>query len=95
MKIDIKTVDHIAKLSKLKFNEKESLKLTTEFETILSHFDLIDNIDLSDVKLDEYSEDLKSVLRKDVTLTFEDKDKLFRNVKSKQGTSIKVPKILE
>jgi aspartyl-tRNA(Asn)/glutamyl-tRNA(Gln) amidotransferase subunit C len=95
MKISIEDVNYIAKLSKLSFTEEQVQKMAKEFEGILSHFESIDKFDLSDIHLDLYSEDLKSVLRKDETSVFEDKQKLFQNVKSMRDGSIKVPKIIE
>lgn len=95
MRISIEEVNYIAKLAKLKFTEDEAKKLAEEFQGILTHFESIDKFDLSDIHLDIYSEDLKPVLRKDETTVFEDKKKLFSNVKSMKDTSIKVPKIIE
>ena len=95
MKITIENVNYIAKLAKLNFTKQEAEKMTKEFESILSHFESIDKFDLSDVSLDIYSENLKSVLRKDEMAVFEDKKKLFQNVKSMRDTSIQVPKIIE
>ena len=95
MKITIENVNYIAKLAKLNFTEEEAEKMTKEFQSILSSFDSIDKIDLSDISLDLYSENLKSVLRKDEMTVFEDKKKLFQNVKSMRDTSIQVPKIIE
>jgi len=95
MKITVENVYYIAKLAKLNFTEDEAQKMTKEFESILSNFDSIDKIDLSDVSLDIYNENSKSVLRKDEMTVFTDKKKLFRNVKSMRDTSIQVPKIIE
>jgi len=95
MKVEIKDVKYIAKLSKLSFTETEIQKLVGEFESILSHFESIDNFDLSDINLDLISDELKPVLRKDEVKYFEDKKKLLQNVKSMKGTAIMVPKIIE
>lgn len=95
MKISIDEVNYIAKLAKLRFSEEEAKKMAEEFQSILGHFESIDKFDLDDVQLDIYSEDLKPHLRKDETAVFEDKKKLFQNVKSMDNTSIKVPKIIE
>lgn len=95
MKITLENVNYIAKLAKLSFTEEQAEKLAEEFEGILTHFESLDKIDLSDISLDLYSENLKSVLRKDEATVFEDKKKLFQNVKSLRDTSIQVPKIIE
>lgn len=95
MKVSIDEVKYIAKLSKLRFSEEEAQEMAKELEGILAHFQSIDKFDLSDIELDVYSEDLQAHLRKDETAVFEDKKKLFQNVKTLSDTSIKVPKIIE
>jgi glutamyl-tRNA(Gln) and/or aspartyl-tRNA(Asn) amidotransferase, C subunit len=94
MKVDKSTVDYIAKLSKLSLTDEKSEKMAKEFEAILTHFQSLDKVDLEGIKI-EYSKDISPVFRKDETSVFEDKKKLFQNVKSLEGSSIKVPKILE
>jgi len=95
VKISVDDVKYIAKLAKLNFTENQAEKMVKEFEGILSHFESIDRLDLSDVKPDIYTEDLTPVLRKDEISVFTDKKKLFQNVKSMSDTYIKVPKIIE
>lgn len=94
MKIDKSTVDYIAKLAKLSLTDEKSEKMAEEFEAILTHFQSLNNADLEDVKIN-YKDNIKSVFRKDEASVFEDKKKLFQNVKSLEGSSIKVPKIIE
>jgi len=95
MNITVEDVNYIAKLAKLKFTEAELAELTSEFQNILTHFASIDKFDLSDIELSVFSKDMKPVYRKDEMAVFEDKAKLFQNVKSMSDTSIKVPKIIE
>lgn len=95
MKVNVDDVKYIAKLAKLDFSEEEAEGLAKEFESILTHFETIDKLDLSEIKVDVFSEDLKPVLRKDETSVFEDKKKLFQNVKSMRDTAIMVPKIID
>ncbi|HWR62562.1 MAG TPA: Asp-tRNA(Asn)/Glu-tRNA(Gln) amidotransferase subunit GatC [Clostridia bacterium] len=95
MKISVEDVKYIAKLAKLSFTESQAEKMVKEFEGILSHFESIDRLDLSDIQPDLYSEGMTPVLRKDEISVFEDKKKLFQNVKSMSDTYIKVPKIIE
>lgn len=95
MKINKKTVDYIAKLAKLSLTDEKSMKIANEFESILTQFQSLDNIDLDDIKIDYFKEDQTSVFREDRPFVFDDKDKLFQNVKSLEGSSIKVPKIIE
>lgn len=92
MKIDVKDVYYIAKLSKLKFTEEEAKIFASEFETILEHFDTLNSLSLDIDVVD--CKDGKSVLREDICIKDNCKD-LFRNVKEMEGTYIKVPKIIE
>ncbi|MBI6872620.1 Asp-tRNA(Asn)/Glu-tRNA(Gln) amidotransferase subunit GatC [Clostridium aciditolerans] len=93
--ISIDEVKYIAKLSKLKFTEEEAEKMAAEFGAILGHFEYIDKFDLSDIDIHPKREGLRSVIRKDEEKVFEDKEKLFQNVKTKRETYIEVPKIIE
>lgn len=92
--VSIEEVKHIAKLSKLSFTEEETAKIAKEFEAILTHFKTIDNLDLSDVNLNEYDE-VNTEFRKDIPQVFEDKKKLMQNVKDLRDGAIQVPKIIE
>lgn len=93
--ITIDEVKYIAKLAKLKFTDEEAEKMAKEFEGILGHFASIDKFDLSNVDLNKYEDGLKSVIREDEVKVYEDKEKLFRNAKTKRDTYIEVPKIIE
>lgn len=92
--VEIDTVKYIAKLAKLKFTEEEATKLAKEFEQILSHFETIDKVDLSDVDINEFDE-VNTEFRKDAPRVYEDKKKLMQNVKSLRDGAIEVPKIIE
>lgn len=94
MKVSVEDVKHIAKLSKLRFSNDELEKMRKDFENILNSFEVIDNIDLDDIKLDEFDK-VNTEFRKDNVEVFEDKKKLFRNVKSMRGRSIEIPKAIE
>ena len=94
MKIQAEQVEYIAKLAKLKFDEAEIEKLAGEFENILTHFEAIDNVNLDDIDINKFDE-VNREFRKDKIKVFEDKKKLFQNVKSMRDTSIQVPKVVE
>lgn len=95
MNITIDDIKYIAKLAKLRFTEEEALKLTSEFEGILTHFKSIDKMNLDNVDLNQFSFDKRTITRPDVVKNYDDKSKLFQNVKSKRETYIEIPKIIE
>lgn len=94
MKVKIDDVKYIAKLAKLNFTEEEAKKLALEFENILGHFQAINNLDLDDININEFDE-VNTEFRKDEVKVFENKEKLFQNVKSMRDTSIEIPKVIE
>ncbi|WP_294392918.1 Asp-tRNA(Asn)/Glu-tRNA(Gln) amidotransferase subunit GatC [uncultured Clostridium sp.] len=93
MNVTIDEVKYIAKLAKLSFSEEEAEKFAGEFEGILENFKYLNELDL-EIHDDEDKKELNPVLRKDEVKKFECND-LFRNVKDKQDTYIRVPKIIE
>lgn len=95
MNISIEEVKYIARLAKLRFTEDEAEKLTREFEAILNYFHSIDKLYLDTVDLNTFDDSKKTAFRADENTEFDDKTKLFRNVKSMHETYIDVPKIVE
>lgn len=95
MKISKEDVAYIARLAKLCFSDEELARLTGEFESILTHFQSIDKMDLSNVDADVIESGQQSVVRPDENTLFEDKEKLFQNAKTMRETYIQVPKIIE
>ena len=92
MKVTIDEVKYIGELAKLNFSDEEAEKFAGEFEGILENFKYLNELDL-EINEDEKKE-LKPIVRKDEVKKFECTD-LFRNVKDKQDTYIRVPKIIE
>lgn len=95
MKLSVEEVRYIAKLAKLSFTVEEEQKLLKDFDEILSHFEAINSIDLSDIEAKSYFETEEQFLRSDEPVFFEDRDKLFRNICSMREFFIQVPRIIE
>ena len=95
MKITREDVAYIAKLAKLRFSDEELVRLTGEFESILTLFQSIDRMDLENVDLDKVPVEQQSVIRPDENIIFEDREKLFKNAGTMRETYIQVPKIIE
>lgn len=95
MKISKEEVIYIAKLAKLQLTEEETEKMTQEFEGILSNFEAIKGVDLSEVQPQEIDKESKPLLRQDEARIFQDKKKLYKNTLDLRDGYIKVPKIIE
>lgn len=95
MAIKIEEINYIAKLAKLSFTKEEAEKFSSEFEDILNYFSLLEKYDFADTPLYSFDQNQGSILRRDTAHDFEDKEKLFKNVKKMRNDYIEVPKIIE
>ncbi len=64
-KIDKKTLEHLAELSRIKLNEKEEGKLIKDLQKILDHFEELKLLDTSGVEPMNGGTELKNVFRED------------------------------
>ena len=94
MKVTIETIEYIANLSKLKFDEQEKERFAKEFESILTHFENIENEDLSTTEVSLMDNTVEK-LRKDEVKRFDNKEELFQNAKEIKDGCIVIPRILE
>ena len=94
MKVNREEVNYIAKLANLKFSQDEMDKLLKEFESILEHFENLEQEDLKGFNM--YSFDEKSLrTRKDEVVDFENREELFSNVKKMRDNCIEIPKVVD
>ena len=63
MKIDLKTIEHLAHLSKLEFSEDEKQAMVQDFEKMLGFVSKLEEIDLSGVEPKIYVNDEKNYRR--------------------------------
>ena len=94
MKVSREEVKYIAKLANLEFSQDEMDKLLKEFESILEHFENLEQEDLKGFNM--YSFDEKSLrTRKDEVVDFENREELFSNVKKMRDNCIEIPKVVD
>lgn len=96
MRIKTEEVMKVADLARLSLTEEEAQSYTREFDSILEHFGVIDEYDLSNEAIAiEVGEEETPLLRKDIPELFEQQEKLHHNIKMKKDGFVVVPKILE
>lgn len=95
MKISVEDINYIAGLAKLRLTPEQAESMIKELERVLSHFEVIDRMDLDDNSPDTCDCSINPVFRQDEVFVFEDKEKLFRNTGAMRDAYIKVPKIIE
>lgn len=93
--IDKNTVDKLAELSRLEFNEEEKTELINDLNRILELVNKLNEIDTTGVEPLIYMSEEKNVLRKDeVEHTLSHHDALL-NAPKKDSDYFRVPKVLD
>lgn len=94
MAVDVKTVDRIASLAKLEFNEEEKQEITQDMNRMLDFVDQLEKVDTEGVEPLIYMLEEETEIRKDqVQQTISQEDAL-KNAPEKDTDFIKVPKVL-
>lgn len=97
-KISKKDVEHLKKLARLEFEEKETEKLTEDLEKILNYMNVLNEVDFESVSQIPHSFFLKNVFRKDENpKEFDEKltANLISSFPEKKETYLKVKVVLK
>lgn len=95
MKITPDIVRHVAGLARLELGEEEALKMENQLGDILGYIGLLDDLDLSEIPPTSHVLDIANVMREDEAKPSLPVEKGLANAPDRQGTSFKVPKIME
>ena len=66
MKIDQKTVEHVAKLAKLELSDTEKQEMAVQMQDIIEYMDQINQIDTDAIEPMEHIEEQTNVFREDL-----------------------------
>jgi aspartyl-tRNA(Asn)/glutamyl-tRNA(Gln) amidotransferase subunit C len=94
-KLDIKTVDEIAHLARLEFNEESKPEILNDLNRMLSFVDKLNEIDTSNVEPLIYMTDEKNVLRPDVPEETITQKEALKNAPRKDSDYFKAPKVID
>lgn len=95
MKIDKTTVDRLAELAKLEFDEKSKEAMVNDLNRIVSFIEKLKEIPTDDVEPLIYMTDEVNVLRDDVVEQTISHEEALLNAPKKDSDYFKVPKVLE
>lgn len=95
MAISEEEVKHVAKLSKLAFEDNEIHQFTVQFSEILDMIDQLSEVDTTGIEVMVRGTDVIDVMREDVSVPGTDRGLLFRNVKTAKDGYIEVPTIID
>jgi len=95
MKIDKKTIEYIANLSRIELSNQEKETFVHQLSDILAYIEKLNQLNTQDIKPMAYSINTTNVLREDkLELSISSEDALI-NAPSTMGVFFKVPKVIE
>lgn len=95
MKITIKDVEHVAELSRIKFEDDELVKFTEQLGKILAYVDKLNELDTQDVDPTYHVLDLTIPLRDDVLKPMLGAEDALGNAPEEEEGYFTVPKFIE
>ncbi len=94
-KIDIKTVDEVAHLARLEFNDAAKEEILNDMNRMLSFVDKLNELDTNNVEPLIYMTDEKNIMRNDEPeITVTQKEAL-KNAPKKDSDYFKAPKVID
>ena len=94
MKVTLKDVEKIAKLSRLSFNEEEKKEFLHQFVGVLDHVSAINSIDTEGVAPCSNVFELYNVMREDISKPAMDTELLMRTAPESEDGAYLVPKVV-
>jgi aspartyl-tRNA(Asn)/glutamyl-tRNA(Gln) amidotransferase subunit C len=94
-KIDIKTVDEIAHLARLEFNNEAKGEIVNDMNRMLAFVDKLNELDTDSVEPLIYMTDEKNVLREDEVKQTLTQAEALKNAPKKDSDYFKVPKVID
>ena len=95
MEITDDLVEHLAGLSRLEFNEKEKEKFKKDFENILKYMDKLNEVDVTNIELNNRVLNAKTDLREDEVKESLSLNDVSLNAPKSMGGAIVVPTVVE
>ncbi|NHQ60007.1 Asp-tRNA(Asn)/Glu-tRNA(Gln) amidotransferase subunit GatC [Chlorobium sp. BLA1] len=94
MSVTSKDVAYIADLARLRFNEEETIVMTSELNNILHYIEKLNEVDTEGVEPLSSIHDQINVLREDVELQPLTSEDVLKNAPQRQDRFFKVPKVI-
>jgi len=95
MKLDRKQVEHVAWLARLGLDEAEIEKFTVELSNILENFEILNQVDTTDVLPATHAVPLQSVFREDQSSPSHPQSDVLANAPQEEENCFKVKPVLE
>jgi aspartyl-tRNA(Asn)/glutamyl-tRNA(Gln) amidotransferase subunit C len=93
--IDIKDVEHVARLARLALSEAEKARMQAELSAILSYIDKVKELDVEGVEPTSHAVPLVDVMREDEVQPCLPREAMMANAPDRVGEFFRVPRIIE
>lgn len=94
-KIDIKTVDEVAHLARLEFNDSSKEEILNDMNRMLSFVDKLSELNTENVEPLIYMTNEKNVLRADIPEVTVTQKEALKNAPKKDSDYFKAPKVID
>ena len=94
-KIDIKTVEEVAHLARLEFDEAGKVEILNDMNRMLAFVDKLNEMDTTDVEPLIYMTDERNVMREDEPKQTLTQKEALQNAPKKDSDYFKVPKVID
>lgn len=95
MSIQVKDVEHVAKLARLNLTDHEREMFTEQLNAILQYAEKLNELDTDDVEPTTHVLHLSNVMREDEVHESLTQEQVFRNAPEEEDGQFKVPAVLE
>ena len=92
--IDTQTVKHVAYLVRLGISEEEAQKFSGQFSSIIEYFNMLNEVDSTNVPPASDIANAENVLREDVVQPSMSREEFLKNATQSEGSYVKVPTVL-
>lgn len=90
--VSISDVEHVAKLSRIRFNDNEKESFRKDLQDIVSYFEILSKVDTS--KITSFSKPT-GTMRDDVVKKSYDNEDIIKNAPEKTDDAFIVPRVVE
>ncbi len=95
MQLDLNTVDRLAHLARLEFDEDTKAQMLHDMNRFLAFADKLNELDIESVEPLIYMNDQHNVLRKDEVIQDIDHETALKNAPKRDSDFFRVPKVIE
>jgi len=95
MRLTPEQVEHVALLARLRLTPDERARFTTQLNSILEHFEQLQQIDTTDVEPMSHAVPMSNVLREDEVKPSLSPDEALRNAPDADRDCFRVPRVIE